>query len=195
MLYHDFNGWYRTDALWMYLTPQKCRELGLYLLAASFHGPREPITLSFTHPASEIRRININATSLRLDDPPAGLTWIPFALRYFPDETAKHPWMNNCDARDLPVFALSNADDCVGTTAEDWAARDTIWMSPSSGTFRFAELLLNAGCSWNTVREYALEGDAGYRGVGPMSAELRIFLPGSGGWIFPEDDVPRPRIG
>jgi hypothetical protein len=56
--------------------------------------------------------------------------------------------------------------------------------------FRFAELLLNAGCSWNEVRDYALEGDAGYRGVGPMSTELRIFLPGSDGWIYPDDDVP-----
>jgi hypothetical protein len=65
-------------------------------------------------------------------------------------------------------------------------------MAASQGMFRLAELLLNAGCSWNEVREYALEGDAGYRGVGPMSAELRIFLPGSHGWIYRDDDVPKP---
>ena len=56
---------------------------------------------------------------------------------------------------------------------------------------RFAELLLNACCSWNEVREYALEGDAVTGVVGPMSAELRIFLPGSDGWILPHEDVPR----
>ena len=95
------------------------------------------------------------------------------------------------DARDLPVFALSNAEESIGTNEEDWANRDTIWMAPSGGTFRFAELLLNAGCSWNPVREYSLEGDAGYRGVGPMSAELTILLPGSHGWSY-GDDVPAP---
>ena len=45
--------------------------------------------------------------------------------------------------------------------------------------------------SWK-VREYALEGDAGFRSVGPMSAELRIFLPGSDGWVFPGEDIPDP---
>jgi hypothetical protein len=55
--------------------------------------------------------------------------------------------------------------------------------------FRQAELLLSAGCSWNQVREYQLEGDAGYRGVASMSAELRIFLPGSDGWFYEGDDV------
>jgi hypothetical protein len=56
--------------------------------------------------------------------------------------------------------------------------------------FRLADLLLNAGCSWNSVREYSLEGDAGCRGVGPMSAELWVFLPGSHGWFFSGEDVP-----
>ncbi len=63
-------------------------------------------------------------------------------------------------------------------------------MSP--GVFRFAEPPLNADCSWNPVRNYSLEGDAGYRSVRPMSAELRIFLPGNEGWIFPGDDLPDP---
>ncbi len=188
----DYNGWYRADALWMYLTPRKCRELGLFLLASGFHGPAETTTLSITHPDSSVRRIIIRASELGLDDPPVGLSWVPFALRYYPSETRRHPWLDNCDTRDLPVLALSNADDSVGPTEEDWEKRDTIWMAASQGMFRLAELLLNAGCSWNEVREYALEGDAGYRGVGPMSAELRIFLPGSHGWIYPDDDVPKP---
>jgi hypothetical protein len=192
-LHHDYNGWYRADAIWMYLTPLKCRELGLYLLAAGFHGPKNPLTLSFTHPESEIRSLRIRETDLCLNDPPVGFSVAPFALRYYPAETVRHPWIDDCRTWNLPVFALSNPEDSVGPRAEDWLARDTIWMSTGFGTFRFAELLLNAGCSWNTVREYALEGDAGFRGVGPMSSELRIFLPGSDGWIFPEDDVPMPQ--
>lgn len=134
----------------------------------------------------------IHASDLQLDDPPVGLSMIPFALRYYPSETTKHPWISDCDTSDLPVFALSNAEDCVGPSDADWANRDTIWIAISPGMFRFAEFLLNAGCSWNEVRDYALEGDAGYRGVGPLSAELRIFLPGSDGWFYPGDDVPNP---
>ena len=60
------------------------------------------------------------------------------------------------------------------------------------GAFRLAELLLNAGCSWNSVRECTLEGDAGYPGVAPMSAEL---LPASDGWIYGGGDVPIVRVG
>jgi hypothetical protein len=37
---------------------------------------------------------------------------------------------------------------------------------------------------------YQLEGEAGYRGVAPLSAEMQIFLPGSDGWIFDGEDVP-----
>jgi hypothetical protein len=147
----------------MYLTPRKCRELGLFLLASGFHGPTETTTLSITHPDSAVHSMIIRASELRLDDPPAGFSMVPFALRYYPSETRKHPWMYDCDTRDLPVLALSNADDCVGPTEEEREKRDTIWLEASSGMFRFAELLLNAGCSWNEVREYALEGDAGYR--------------------------------
>src|SRR5207248_6621048 len=100
------------------------------------------------------------------------------------------PWMYDCCTHDLPLLALSNEEDCVGPTEEDWRARDTVrvWAS-SPGILRFAELLLNAGCSWNPVRDYSLEGDAGYRGVAPMSAELRIFLPGSDGWGYLSEDV------
>lgn len=189
---HDYNSWYRAEALLMYLSAKKCRELGLFLLASGFHGPRKTTTLAITHPESAVRRISIFKSELQLDDPPTGLTMAPFALRYYPSETCEHPWAADRDTRDLPVLALSNADDSVGPTEDDWAKRDTIWIEPTPGMFRLAELLLNAGCSWNKVRDYGLEGDAGFRGVGPMSAELRILLPGSFGWAFPGEDVPDP---
>jgi hypothetical protein len=177
----------------MYLSPGKCRELAVFLLACGFHGPDETVTLTITHPDSAIRRIIIPAGRLTLDDLPSGLSMVPFALNYYPAETEKHPWLYSiCSKHDLPLLALTNADDCVGPADEEWRGRDTvrIWAS-SEGTFKLAELLLNAGCSWNKVREYALEGDAGYRGVAPMSAELRIFLPGSDGWPFEGEDVQR----
>lgn len=188
---HDYNGWYRADSLWLYLSPAKCRELGIFLIACIFHGPAENVTLTISHPESAIRRIIFSAGELNLANLPAGLSMKPCALRYWPTETETHPWLDERNKYNLPVLALSNAEDCVGSREEDWSARDTIWISATSpGTFLLAELLLNAGCSWNTVRDYALEGDAGYRGVGPMSAELRIFLPGSDGWIYDGEDVP-----
>lgn len=116
---------------------------------------------------------------------------LPVAFRYVPGRTDKHPWKYDPCTQDLPLFGLSNADDCVVSTDDAWRARDTVWIRASSiGTLRFAELLLDAGCPGNQVREYALEGEAGYRSVAPMSAELRIFLPGCFAWDFDGDDVP-----
>jgi hypothetical protein len=118
----------------------------------------------------------------------------PFALLYFVAETEKHPWLDDRCAHDLPLFALSNAQNSIATD-EQWRVRDTIWIEGfSRGEFRFAELLLNAGCRWNTVREYQLEGEAGFRGVAPMSAELRILLPGSHAWGWEGDEIPMPDI-
>ena len=102
----------------MYLTPRKCRELGLFLLACGFHGPVEDTTLLITHPDSAIRRIIVRASDLRLDGPPVGLSMVPFALRYYPSETTTHPWMYDCDTSHLPVFALSNAGSCVVSPTE-----------------------------------------------------------------------------
>jgi hypothetical protein len=193
---HGYNSWYRADGLWMSLSPRKCRELGVFLLACAFHGPVETITLTISHPDSDIRRIIIPAGKITLADLPVGLSMVPFALSYFPAEAETHPWIyDRCEPHDLPLLALSNADNCI-VTEEEWRGRDTIriWAS-TPGTFRLAELLLDAGRSSNPVRDYALEGDAGYRGVAPMSAELRIFLPGSDGWIYEGEDVPTVNAG
>jgi hypothetical protein len=187
---HSYNSCHRTDGLWIFLNPRTCRELGLFLLACGFHGPAETTTLILSHPESDIRRIVVRAGRLTLAELPSGLSMKPFALLYFVAETEKHPWLRDCCAHDLPLFALSNAENCIATE-EEWRDRDTIWIEWfSRGEFRFAELLLNAGCSWNSVREYELEGDAGFRGVAPMSAEVRIFLPGSDAWSWEGDEIP-----
>ncbi len=186
-----YDECYRADRLGMYLSPRKCRELGVFLLACGFHGPAETITVTLSHPESDIRRIIVSAGGLQLADLPVGLSTKPFALRYFPEETQRHPWPHDCCTHHLPRFALSNAEESVGPAEKDWASRDTVWIHRiGPGEFRFAELLLNAGCSWNPVRRYDLEGDAGYRGVAPMSAELLILLPGSDGWGYEGEDVP-----
>jgi hypothetical protein len=72
--------------------------------------------------------------------------------------------------------------DC-STTEEDWENRDTvIGFGNDEGSVRLAELLLNASTPQNQVDQYDLEGEAGFRGVGELSAGVTLFLPGSPGW-------------
>lgn len=107
----------------------------------------------------------------------------------FPGHVSKHPWLDVRDVHALPLLALTNLEEFV-ITDQQREARDTVFLdSSTAGTVRLAELLLNAGCSWNTVREFQLEGEAGFRGVAPLSAELRIALPGSDLWIAHPDQA------
>jgi hypothetical protein len=41
---------------------------------------------------------------------------------------------------------------------------------------------ITAGDPARAQDEYRLEGEAGFRGVAPLSAELSVWLPGSLGW-------------
>jgi len=175
-----YNGWHRVDGLALYVDEQACRDLGLFLLACAFHDP-EHCVLELGSAWSEVRRIVYRAQWPE-DDPPVGLMLRPVTFRYFPSLTKKHPWLNESDVSSLPLLALSNEAECM-VNDEEWRRRDTVFVESSvAGTVRLAELLLNAGCPWNKVREYELESDAGFRGVAPMSVELRLLLPGSDHW-------------
>jgi hypothetical protein len=179
--HHDYNGWYRADLLLLFMEPDSSRELGLFLLACAFH---EPETAALTLPTfSDVRQIIYRRRSYGGHSVPVGLHQSPSTFRYFPERVMKHPWSRHTDVNSLPLLALSSLDES-SASAEDWEARDTVYIASSAeGTVRLAELLLNAGCSWNLVRDFELEGDAGFRGVAPLSAELRIVLPGSLLWL------------
>lgn len=177
--HHDYNGWCRVDSLLVFVDSQVARELGLFLLACVFHDSER--TWLELPAGSDVRWLTYESR-LRRDDPPPGLSQEALVFRYYPNETKKHPWLSETDVSSLPLLALSLLDE-IPVSEADWQRRDCVLVESSAvGTVRLAELLLNAGCSWNRVREYQLEGDAGFRGVAPMSAELRIFLPGSAGW-------------
>ena len=65
----------------------------------------------------------------------------------------------------------------------DFETRDTVVVHSSDhGTVRLAELLRNVGLEDNEQDEFQLEQGGGFRGVGPLSAELQIWLPGSIGY-------------
>jgi hypothetical protein len=183
--YRDYNNWYRTDMLTLFVEPFVARELGLFLLSCAFH---EPAFVTLELPStSHIRQLVYRSPLRGRAEAPMGLREIPATFRYFPGRVSKHPWLDLHSVHALPLLALSNLDECV-ITDQQREARDTVFVeSTSAGTVRLAELLLNAGCSSNTVREFDLEGEAGFRGVAPLSAELRIALPGSDVWIAHPD--------
>lgn len=175
--------WFRADALWFYACEQTYRQLGLLILAVVFQPDVPGVDLELTHPASDIRHLCITYEHPNLNDVPPGYTTRPYALNYYPDEAASHPWASRGLApSELPCFWLTNEQEFM-PTEEDWARRDTVkGFGTDTGSVRFAALLLNLGCPQNAAREYALEGDAGVRGVGTMSAEARFILPGSVAW-------------
>jgi hypothetical protein len=78
---------------------------------------------------------------------------------------------------------LTDRDEDGGVTDEDWSARDTIvGFGSALGTARLAELLLDIGSPLSSGDEYRLEGENGFLGVAPLSAEVAFWLPGSIGW-------------
>jgi hypothetical protein len=98
----------------------------------------------------------------------------------YPSSDPKHPWLNfNFPPYDLPVLYLTNEKEMV-TTSKDIEGRDVaVGFGGLEGSCRFAELLLNASRPSNCQLEFALESELGFRGVGPGSAEITIWLPGS----------------
>jgi hypothetical protein len=177
--WHHYDGAWRADCLHVYATKPTLRALGVAVLASLFAPPRAVTAIALSDPRSDIRTIHLTIPSL--DRP--GLVLRPHALEYWPAERAKHPWYPfTGDPWNLPMVLLTDADDDeVGE--DDWASRD---MVEGFGTFegiaRFAELLLDVSDPAANRDEYVLEGEAGLRGVSPMSAELVLWLPGSVGW-------------
>ena len=69
-------------------------------------------------------------------------------------------------------------------TDEDWDARDTVvGFGSAEGTAQLAALLLDIGNPRCVPDEFQLEGESGFRGVAPLSAEVSLWLPGSVGWM------------
>jgi hypothetical protein len=180
---HSYGTGYRVDSIHLFAGPRVLRLLGLAVLSRLFHPDPTTITIESTHPDSEIRTLVLQLSADDLQGNPIGYSWSPASFRYWPSEISKHPWLDD-DATpwDLPLLYLTNEEDLV-VSNEQWQSRDSIrGLGTDRGFVRFADLCLNAGCPWNEVREFELEGEPGFRGVAPTSAEVRIFLPGSDHW-------------
>ncbi|MEM8529736.1 MAG: hypothetical protein AAGF95_02780 [Chloroflexota bacterium] len=182
--YHAYNFCFRVDMLKFYAQKEVYRMLGLLTLSVVFHPEPTRVILRLTHPASDIKRIMIEyAHNDRPNRNYPGYSTVPSCFYYSPTPTSRHPWSQDWfDPDDLPCFWLTNHEDMV-IDEEQWKNRDTILgFGTDEAHIQLADLLLNASSGYNTIDEYELEGEGGFRGVGRLSAEVTLLLPGSFGW-------------
>lgn len=171
------------------------RLLGLLILAKVFHDEPTHVTLQLGMPAVEtdeaVRQLVLNYycdTSERL-----GYITKPDLFRYMPNEVDKHPWHGSAlQPLDMPILYLTGPDWEMGRMGASEKLETSVGFGTDYGHVNFAELLLNASMPWSERDEYALEGECGFRGVGPGSAEIRIFMPGH---VFYDDPIPWPSNG
>ncbi len=183
--FHDYHpGWFRADTLLFHARKTTYRQLGLLIMAVVFHLEPTEVHIELTHPASAIKHLIIQSPYKGPDDLHPGYNTRPYCFLYSPHSTTRwFPWPEqHLDPAELPCFYLTNQKDCVGTE-QDRVERDTVrGFGTDKGSVLFAELLLNASQPDNPLNEYDLEGDGGYRGVGYLSAEVKLWLPESPGW-------------
>jgi hypothetical protein len=158
------------------------KNLGLLILAVLFHPDIDQVNIELTHPLSEIKHLVVAYSHPKLQHID-GYVSRPFALGYEPKQTEGYlNTVSNFQPSDLPCFYFANWNSPIYNDAE-WKSCDTvIGFGNDVGSSWFAELLLNASLPSNKIVEYRLEGEMGYRGVGPGSAEVKLYLPGSLGW-------------
>ncbi|WP_205877140.1 hypothetical protein [Mycobacterium camsae] len=181
---HDYNGYWQVDVLHLYASRKTLARLGVLVLASLFATPGNVTDIAMTHPDSDIR-------TLRLSTPreftgASVMRAPPLWCDYCPSEPAKFPWYTeHPDPVELPAVYLTDAselgwDEPSGTTS---AEKDTVvGFGSQDGIARFGQLLLNVAHPAHEGVEYCLEGEAGFRGVAPQSAELQLWLPGSFDW-------------
>lgn len=167
-------------------------QLGLLIFSTVLHPAAQPVTLTLMHERSSIRELIISPAIGPTGHMP-GLQLRPVRFNYYPEPVAKHPWLNfrpyTYSNYDLPILALDSPRKVI-QSYEDLEHRSTAeGFGSLQGSCLFAELLLNASQPSNTQLEFALECECGFRGVGPGSAEISIWLPGSIGNLD-HDSIP-----
>lgn len=174
-----YNGCWRADCLDVFASKGTLRGLSLVVLAALFLPADSTVEIELTHPASEVRLLRVCAPTGERD-----LVTRPESFEYWPTTRPRHPWDDQQpDPSDLPSFQLTSADETGGVSEDDWRHRDTIvGFGNALATARLGSLLLDLGVPASRTDEVHLEGENGVRGVGLLSAEVRLWLPGSLGW-------------
>jgi len=180
--YHFYNG-SPLDLVSFELDKSACRHLALLVLACAFHAKPDGVQIELTHPRSRIRRLVIDS-SWKVAYPVPGLITRPHRLDYYPEPPKLHPWVSTAlSPGAMPFLRLTNEDDYV-VTHEQIQSRDVaVGFGHFEAACLFAELMLNASLPQSETKEIVLEGECGYRGVAPGSAEIAIWLPGGLGYL------------
>jgi hypothetical protein len=163
------------------------RHLGLLVLAAVLHREPARVHVSLNHPRSQVQQLVVELWNGDADDP--GLIQVPVAFNYYPGAPGRHPWTHDgVSPEQLPnLYLTKDGDDII--SADELSSRNVaVGFGQAAAACRMAELMLNASLSTAAPVEYDLEGESGFRGVGPGSAEIRLNLPGSLGYL---DERPR----
>jgi hypothetical protein len=179
---HGYNSYAYADALWFYASKRTYRYLGLLILSVLFHEHPSAVVLVLTHPASDIKHLAVEY--VYRDSAALGYVARPFSFSYYPHNPVGYAGhLAHVPVIDLPCFWLTNREECI-VSDEERQRRDTVkGFGTDHGSVWLAELLLNLSRPESSITDYDLEGEmGGRRCVGNMSAEAKLFLPGSIGW-------------
>jgi hypothetical protein len=179
---HDYDTW-RIDYPQWSAEKSTYAAIGLAILGTLLHR-QSAVSIRLTSPSSPIKALIIQAPSA--EDSGTGLQLVATGLVYGVTAVTRHPWVcGDLSPHELPWIKLTNMQDLV-ITDEQRAQRDCVHGFGSLlGSARFARLLLDFSRPTNQTLEVALESEAGFRGVAPASAELRLWLPGADYWTEP----------
>lgn len=183
---HNYNGSWRIDYLQAYAAKDVYQALGIITACVLLSPKSDCLEIRLTHPQSDIRSLVIEFPHVKVDEGyPWGLYLTPTVFEYYAMSVKRYPWLDDrvFDAKAFPLFELSNKERSP-ITEDDWRNRDVIFgFGSADGTARLVQLLLDMSRPGCNVSEFALESDAGFRGVAPSSSEIRFWLPGGDGWM------------
>ena len=180
----NWNGCYRSDLLDLLVRPATLRQLGVLTLAVLFHAEPAASEILLTHPESQIRRFRIRYEHMS-PEAVRGYWAVPSAFEYWASDPFPLIGINARPER--PGLRLTDDEE----QGDDWEARDTVvGFGEQAATVAMAQLMLDAAVFPYPRREYQLEGPAGNDVLEPLSADLRIVLPGSQLWDLIAIEVP-----
>ena len=181
---HDYGASCQSDQVQIYSDKQTFRHLALLLLGVVLKAIPK-LTVNLSNPGSEVKRVLIKSEWAELAKNISGYGSKPTFFKYRTGNVLRHPWINSgTPLGALPSFKLTNEKDAV-YSEEARRNRDTlIGFGSDEAMVRLAELMLNMSRPECKINEVELEGEPGFRGVAPRSAEAMLRLPGSFGWEF-----------
>jgi hypothetical protein len=181
--YHIYEDLYRVRSIWIQCRQETCRYLGLLILSNILNPTLSEVTLTLRHKYSTFKRLIIRP--YRSHTAPNGYLERGVSFEYEHSVVERYPWISlhpRINIEDLPCFFLPIGDERKSSD-DTHHEHDTIFgFGSDRGSLLLAQFLLDIGLGKESNPIYDLEGEAGNRGCGPLSAEAKFILPGSDAW-------------